>query len=146
MAGKEYDTFYVGANVLAIRDGKILLGKRKNVYGAGAWGLPGGHLERGESMIGAAARELKEETDLVADKITFISLANNPRENEGKKHYIQLGFLAEGFSTEPKNMEPDRCEGWEWFKLDNLPEPIFRGHIKLIQLFKEGNKNFSDSE
>lgn len=146
LTGK-YDTFYVGANVLAVSDGKLLLlGKRKSVYGDGTWGLPGGHLELGESMLAAAARELKEETGLVAKKISFISLANNPRENQGNRHYIQLGFLAEGIEGEPKNLEPDRCEEWRWFDLNKLPEPIFHGHRKLIQLYQEGKTNFSDSE
>lgn len=142
---EEHDVFYVGANVLAVRDGKLLLGQRKNVYGDGTWGLPGGHLERGENMLAAAARELKEETGLVAEKITFVSLVNNPRENEGNRHYIQLGFLAEGLAGEPELCEPDRCEGWRWFDLDKLPETIFHAHVKLIELFQAGKTNFSDS-
>jgi len=41
----KYEKFHIGINVFVVRDKKLLLGKRKNVYGAGTWGLPGGHLE-----------------------------------------------------------------------------------------------------
>jgi 8-oxo-dGTP diphosphatase len=46
----------VGCEIFLIKDDAILLGKRKNCYGEGTWGLPGGHLEQGESI-----RELLEE-------------------------------------------------------------------------------------
>jgi len=145
MSLDNYDTFYVGANVLAVRDGKLLLGKRRNVFGDGTWALPGGHLESGESMVAAAARELEEETGLTADSYEFVSLVNNPRKERGK-HYIQLGFRAEGIKGEPELREPDRCYEWKWFDLDNLPQPIFSGHDKLIKLLKDKEAYFSDSE
>ena len=84
------DTYLVGINIFVIRDGKLLLGKRKNVAGDGEWGLPGGHLENHESMLGAAARELREETNLQASKFRFANLVND---SQGEKHYLQIGFV-----------------------------------------------------
>jgi len=49
-----YQTFYFGVNVLLVRDSRLLLGKRKNIYSAGTWGLLGGHLEQGEVLEDAA--------------------------------------------------------------------------------------------
>ncbi|WP_134596929.1 NUDIX domain-containing protein, partial [Pseudomonas aeruginosa] len=37
----------VGVGVLILRDGKVLLGRRKGSHGAGCWSAPGGHLELG---------------------------------------------------------------------------------------------------
>lgn len=138
-----YDAFYVGANVLVVREGKLLMGKRKNIAGDGTWALPGGHLEHGESIAAAAARELEEETGLVARNLTFVGLVNNPKDKG--KHYIQLGFRADGVTGEPELREPDRCSEWRWFPLDDLPEITFGGHDRLIKLMKE-DAYFSDSK
>ncbi len=35
----------VGVGVLILRDGKVLLGRRKGSHGAGCWSAPGGHLD-----------------------------------------------------------------------------------------------------
>ncbi len=134
MQGK-FKEFHIGVNVFVFRDGKLLLGKRIAGFGAGAWGLPGGHLADGEEMEKAAARELEEETGLKAEKFRFLNLINDLT---GKIHYLQVGFLAEGIGDDnPLVREPDLCEKWEWFDLNNLPEKILPGHVKQIQAFIE---------
>jgi len=139
----EYEKFYVGVNVFVLRNNKLLLGKRKNVYGAGSWGLPGGHLEDREDMKQAAQRELKEETGLEAADFEFMNLVNDTRQDE---HYLQVGFLAKDvIADEPKLMEPDKCEEWQWFDLDDLPEKVFAGHVEQIKAFKE-KKHFVDGK
>ncbi|MFA7252468.1 MAG: NUDIX domain-containing protein [Candidatus Paceibacterota bacterium] len=126
----------VGVNVFVIKDNKLLLGKGKNVFGDGYWGLPGGHLEGGESMTGGAKRELKEETGLTADKLTFLNVINDPPIDEGG-HYVHVGFLAEDVQGEPRLTEPDKCSELKWFDLNDLPqeEEIFIGHRKQIAAF-----------
>lgn len=124
--------FPIGINVFVIRDDKLLLGKRKG-FGEGQWGLPGGHLEDFENMIGVARRELKEETSLEAKSFRFLNLVNDNSDRE--EHYIQVGFLAEEVSGEAKLMEPNCCSEWQWFPLDDLPENVFFGHVKQIKLF-----------
>lgn len=121
-------------NVFVIRDGKILLGKRKGV-GDGFWGLPGGHLEMFESYGDCARRELMEETGLRADKMTFLHTINDPRPNEDQSHYIHTEFLAEGVIGEPELKEPDRCYEWRWFDLNELPENMFIGHRKSVPAY-----------
>ena len=130
MADK-YDTFFVGANVLAIRDNKLLLGKRKDIEGDGKWALPGGHLEHNENILSAAARELEEETGLISQAYTFVGVVNNP-ERGNSKHYIQFGFRADGVQGEAELREPERCHEWQWFDLDNLPEVVFTKENHLI--------------
>ena len=39
----------VGVGVLIMKDGKVLLGRRKNILGDGEFSCPGGHLEYMES-------------------------------------------------------------------------------------------------
>ena len=50
---------------------KILLTQRAKDPYKGAWCLPGGHVDKGESREGAVIREVKEETDLDFTGIEF---------------------------------------------------------------------------
>ncbi|OIQ30160.1 MAG: NUDIX hydrolase [Alphaproteobacteria bacterium MedPE-SWcel] len=45
----------------------VILVKRRNPPNAGTWGFPGGHVELGETAAEAAARELREETGVMAE-------------------------------------------------------------------------------
>lgn len=127
--------FRVGANVILIRDGSVLLGLRKNVFGDGTWGLPGGHLEIGEELAEAAKRELLEETGIVAREMKFENVVNDRRKD--KRHHIQIAFSCADFEGEVKLVEPDKCSEWKWFPLNALPENLFIAHINHLSAFKE---------
>ena len=68
----------VGVGVV-IRDqsGRILLEKRRD---CGVWGLPGGRVEPGESVMEAAEREIKEETGLFIHVTGLIGVYSDPHE------------------------------------------------------------------
>lgn len=113
----------VGLSDLIIREGKVLLGKRKAVIGDAAWAPPGGHLEYGESVEECAMRELKEETGLIAKKIIRGPYTNTliaPK----NQHYVTLFVIITDFEGEVECLEPHKCEGWHWFDIDNLPSPL----------------------
>ena len=55
------------ASACVWRGEEILLVQRGKALGYGRWSLPGGKLEAGESTKMAAARELHEETAVIAD-------------------------------------------------------------------------------
>ncbi len=63
----------VGVGAIVVKgDGdetSVLLVKRANPPFRGMWSLPGGHLEPGEPVLEAAARELKEETGIEAEPL-----------------------------------------------------------------------------
>jgi len=136
----DYKTFHVGINIFVIKNGKLLLGKRKNVFGDGTWGLPGGHLEPGETMVGAAKRELLEETGLIAKNMIFSNLTNG---YSRKEHYLQVAFTANEAHGEVRLTEPDKCEELNWFNLTELPDNLFPPHIKQIENFLN-NTHFID--
>lgn len=143
-----YQKFYVGVNVFVVKGNQLLLGKRKNVYGDGDWGLPGGHMEPYETMEETAARELEEETGLIANEFEFTNLVNDAGrssvEDEGHNHYLQVGFIAKGSEGEVSLREPDRCHEWKWFSMDELPKNIFKSHIQQIENFLE-KKSFANT-
>ena len=127
----------VGVGVFIIRDGKILLGKRKGSHGAGEYSLPGGHLEWFETLQQCCIREVREETNIELDEIDPIGFTNDlfPYDH---KHYVTLYFMSIVESdTEEKLMEPDKCEKWDWFDMENLPKPHWSGLEEMIPLVKE---------
>lgn len=124
----------VGVGVIVIRDGRLLVGKRKGSHGAGEWALPGGHLEYGESVEACAERELFEETNLKALSIRIAGWSNDVIEEN--KHYITFFTCADRFVGEPRLCESHKCEGWKWYPLNELPSPLFR---PLKSLLDQGN-------
>ncbi len=122
----------VGIGILVIQNGQILLGERINAHGFGTWAHPGGHLEYGETPFECAQRELKEEADLTATEITAGPWTNDLFE-EDNKHYISLFMFVRHFEGKPKVMEPEKCSGWKWFDLDQLPNPLFKPLSNLLE-------------
>ncbi len=61
----------VGSGVLLVREGQVLLQRRKDNR---LWGIPGGSLEPGESLEEAAIRETYEEVGLVIDELTLFKV------------------------------------------------------------------------
>jgi len=110
----------------------VLFGKRKGSLGEGTWGLPGGHLEFGESLAECAVREVLEETGIKLDP-TRITRAPMEFTNDvfldDEKHYITIFLIAEVDKCEDAQLlEPDRCEKWAWHLFaddDGPPEPAF---------------------
>jgi 8-oxo-dGTP diphosphatase len=85
------------------RDGKILIGQRRKTDSHGLkWEFPGGKVERGESPVGALARELKEELGIHARIGPAIGRHTHyyPR-----RATIQLAFYkVSEFSGEPQSI------------------------------------------
>lgn len=131
----------VSCEMIIQKDGKVLMGKRGKVFGEGSWAFPGGHLEVGETVEDCARRELMEEVNINPTKIKLIRILNDVLNTSGQaKQYIRFTFLIEDFSGEVINMEPERCDGWKWFDVNNLPNPIFVGHQKVLKSFLSDNK------
>ena len=124
----------VGVGVIVIKENKVLLGKRKNSHGEGSWCFPGGHLEFNESLENCAKREVLEETGIEIKNIRFEIITNDIFKDE-EKHYITIFMLSEYDSGEVKVMEPEKCEKWDWFEWNNLPEPLF---LPIQNLLRKG--------
>ncbi len=124
----------VGVGVLLRRDGKILLGKRRGSHGEGAWAAPGGHLELGEEIEACVRREILEETDLTVKNVHFGTITNDIFPEE-PRHYVTIIMVCDYAAGDLKNLEPHKCEEWQWFGWDELPEPVF---LPLQNLLKQG--------
>jgi len=114
----------IGIGVIIIKDNKVLFGKRKNSHGDGTWSLPGGHLEFGESWEDCALREVEEEVGITINNLHFVTATNDIFQAE-EKHYVTLFVKADYVAGEVTLKEPEKCEQWDWFSWDNLPQPLF---------------------
>jgi 8-oxo-dGTP diphosphatase len=135
------DITKVGVGVMVFKDGKILLSKRKGSHGEGEYAFPGGHLEYMESFAECAGRETKEECGINIKNIEFLFLANIVK--YAPKHYVHIGLIAEWESGEPQILEPEKAESWDWYDLDNLPEPLFEMCRLSVESYG-GRKNYFD--
>ena len=114
----------IGVGVLVWRDEQLLLGKRLVNGRQNCWQFPGGHLENGESVIDCARREVREETSLKIKNPQHLGFTDTSF-TSGARQYITLLVSGDYDSGEVKNMEPDKCERWQWFDYRQLPEPLF---------------------
>jgi|FLOH01.1.fsa_nt_gi 8-oxo-dGTP diphosphatase len=128
----------VGIGVMVLRDGQVLLLLRNGSHGSGEWCLPGGHLELGESFEEAARLEVREETGLEVKAAHVFSLTNDLEYiDTDDKHYITIGLLVTAFTGQEEMMESDKCEGMEWFDLEDLPSPLFAPAAKIIKVYQK---------
>lgn len=132
-----------GIGILVFKDGKVLLGKRKGSHAPNVYAGPGGHLEHLESFATCAKREAREEAGIEIDNIRFLCLTNFTK--YAPKHYVDIGLAADWVSGSPQILEPDKCESWDWYDLDTLPEPLFHVTAHYIEAYETG-KNYFDSE
>ena len=126
---------------MVVKDGKVLLGKRRNAHGAGDYAFPGGKLEIGESFAECAIRETKEEVGIEIDNIRFLRLLNFKFYD---KHFVDIGLIVDWKSGTPQTCEPEKCEGWDWYDIDALPSPLFKGLDSCVEAYKTG-KNYFDA-
>ena len=124
----------VGIGVMIFKDEKILLGKRKGSHGAGEYSFTGGHLDYMESFEGCAKRETLEEAGIAIENIRFQCVSNVI--DYAPKHYVHIGLIADWKSGEAMVMEPEKCESWDWYDLDALPEPLFGVTKNSIEFYK----------
>lgn len=129
----------VGVAVAVIKDGMVLLGKRKGSHAAGTYSFPGGHLEYAESLEACCHREVKEEAGITIKNLRLWCVTNDLFNGENK-HCLTMVYLADYDSGEVTLKEPEKCEGWDWYKWHTLPTPL----MEPIQKMKE-NHLYPDS-
>lgn len=95
----------VGIGVAVLRPGAVLLVRRGQPPSLGAWSLPGGAQELGETAEQAARRELAEETGLVVGPLLLAANVDSiHRDPDGRVryHYTILDFAARWEGDEPR--------------------------------------------
>ena len=113
----------LGVSASVWRDGKVLLVKRAKPP-LGFWAFPGGHVEPGERLEEAAARELFEETGMTASFRGLVGLYDVIRRDEAglvTLHYVIACYLGLAGPGEPSPAsdaadaqwaDPDRLQAY----------------------------------
>jgi 8-oxo-dGTP diphosphatase len=116
---------FLGVSAVVLRGDRVLLGRRRGAHGAGTYAFPGGKPDPGEAPEAAVARELLEETGLVALRVTPLVWTNDVFPEQGL-HFVTLHHLVEvAPDAEPALCEPEKCDGWAFHPWDALPRPLF---------------------
>ncbi|TYR72972.1 NUDIX hydrolase [Rossellomorea vietnamensis] len=123
--------------VILDKEGRILLQQRR--HPEGAWGLPGGLMELGESTEDTARREVLEETGLKVGKLDLINVYS------GKNYFIvaangdQFYSVTIAYSTAEVNgvLKVDKEESIQcnYFYREELPGYIVKSHREVLDEF-----------
>lgn len=127
----------VGVGIIIIKEGKILLGKRKSTLDCDKWCIPGGKLEYKEDMEDCARRELFEETEIKGKNFRIGTVTNDLFESG--EHYVSICFVCDYSSGNLEVKEPDKFQELEWFDWEKLPEPLC---VPVANMKKKGFNPF----
>ena len=134
---RERNKFPISAQLLLVKENKILLMKRKNTgYGDGKYCFPGGHVEADEEIRQAAVREAKEEIgiDINKEDLELYKILNRKIEEGGE--YIDFIFKVKKWTGDVTNEESEKCEEIVWKDINNIPENILDF---IPEILKENN-------
>lgn len=133
---KAIDDVRPGVAVVILDEKKrVLLQKRADV---GLWGLPSGHVEKGETVAEAAIREMKEEANLEIRIVKLIGVYSEPESQvfaypNGKVvHFITICFLAEVVGGE-LCCHSDESLDITYFEQGDLPENLLKMHPRWLK-------------
>ena len=114
-----------GACVLYVKEGEVLLVRQyRYAYGESIYEIPAGKLDKGEEPIKAAARELEEETGLIAKELKLLYVMYPSPGYTNEKIYIY-----QAISVQEAVARPDEGEylDAEYISLDKVKEMLASG-------------------
>lgn len=121
----------VGAAVVVVdAEGRVLLVRRApGATQQGRWSIPAGFVDYGEDVRAAAARELEEETGLIAEVGPAVHVASNFHDPAKLTVGIWFAGTVIGGTAEAG----DDADDIGWFELDDLPPLAFETDAVLLR-------------
>ena len=120
----------VTVDSIVIRDAKVLLVRRK--WPPPGWALPGGFVDRGETVEQAVCRETLEETGLVVTRLRQLHAYSDPR-RDPRQHTVGIVFEVE---TTGEPVAGDDAAECRFFAFDALPPDVAFDHRQIVEEFQ----------
>jgi mutator protein MutT len=121
------------ANIILIRDNKILLVKRsfKSKHEPGSWSLPGGTCEDEETIEECLIREIKEELNMIIiNKKYFKSFIIKNKDTSLTRAFYFFGDVKGDIKLNQESEE------FCWFDINKIPEKMAFSQDKILKEFK----------
>lgn len=110
------------------RGGRILLVRRRAQPFQGAWALPGGFMDRGETLEEAVLRELREETGLGGRVLGIVGAYSRP-DRDPRGHTVSVVYAVA--SAKGRARGGDDAAEAAWHRMDRLP-PLAFDHSEVV--------------
>lgn len=85
-------------------------------------------------------REAKEEigVDISEGDLCVGHMLQRDSHTKENNERVELFFIAEKWQGEPKILEPNKCDGLEWFNQSNLPETVLPYIRHVVEMMNRG--------
>lgn len=102
-----------------------------------------GHVEKGETVLEAAAREAVEELGITEVELTPVCAMQRTRPGprgtaDAIDERVDYFFTSRTWTGEPRVVEPDKSAGLRWFALDALPDPVVPHELQVLEALRSG--------
>ena len=132
-------------------DSKILLSKRRDSPDKFMWSIPGGAVEKGETLLAALKREIREECGVSVEKAEPFLIFDKIYKDIDMVvyHYVIIDFFIDDFSGK---LEPGSDSlALEFFDIDSLkgpgiPKNIFHMKKYVRQFLQNGRSIYLSFE
>lgn len=126
---KHFPLTTVGALVVNSR-GQILI--VRTTKWRGTWGVPGGKVDWGESLVDAVIREFQEEVGLELTQVRFALLQEAVLDPQFFKaaHFIMVNYYA--FSTQETIIPNEEIEAWAWVTPQEAMEYPLNTYTRIL--------------
>lgn len=125
------------------RGNEVLFQLRQNTSFEGLYGVVAGHLDGGESAIGSAIREIKEEIGVDVNPAD-LKFATACHAIYGGKEYVQVYLWCDTWMGEIRNMEEDKCAELRFLRMDRLPENVIPYQVQAFEQAMKGVPFYED--
>ena len=145
----------LGVGIIVLnKENKVFVGKRRD-NPTNKWQMPQGGVDRGENLVNAMKRELKEETSIGSIKIlkelegwTEYELPDyllgkiwRGKYRGQKQKWFIVRFLGKDEEINLKTTHPEFIE-WQWLDIENLPSVIVHFKKKVYEKLLPVIKSF----